>query len=115
MQNGSQPVVLCGHIVDERLHLRRLVEVTAVQFNAERCQLVDAVSLRTVRTDHRLAAADEGARQVQADALSHAGDQDRIHGFRNSARVWMFFSKQPPSAVVLVREFESMTPRDLTQ
>ena len=34
---------------------------------------------------------------------------------RNSARVLCFALKLPPSAVVWVRELESMTPRDLTQ
>ena len=115
MNNGPQPAVLCGDIVDKRLYLRIVIEVTPVEFDAELRKLVNAVSLRTVGADHRLTATNEGARQVQPDALSNTGDQDRIHGFKNSARVWMFFSKQPPSAVVLVCEFESMTPRDFTQ
>ena len=52
-----------------------------------------------------------------ADAFTDPRDGDglRAHGFRNSARVWMFSLKQPPRAVVLVWEFVSITPRDLTQ
>ena len=38
-----------------------------------------------------------------------------FQGLRNSARVWMFSMKQPPSAVVLVCELLSITPRDFTQ
>ena len=38
-----------------------------------------------------------------------------VHGFRNSARVWMFSRKQPPRAVVLVWELLSRMPRDFTQ
>ena len=68
--------------------------------------------------------AQEGPRKVQANSLSMPRDQDGIlvllegvlvHGLRNSARVWMFSLKQPPRAVVLVWEFVSITPRDLTQ
>jgi len=54
---------------------------------------------------------------VQANTLCNPRDEDRVlvHGFRNSARVWMFSLKQPPRAVVLVWELVSITPRDLTQ
>ena len=52
-----------------------------------------------------------------ADAFTDPRDEEWItaHGLRNSARVWMFSLKQPPRAVVLVWEFVSITPRDLTQ
>ena len=67
--------------------------------------------------DDRVTARDEGLDQVQAEPLRRAGHQDRVafHGLRNSARVWMLSRKQPPSAVVLVFELVSITPRDLTQ
>jgi methyl-accepting chemotaxis protein len=52
---------------------------------------------------------------------ARAGEQGRGfavvagQGLRNSARVWMLVRKHPPSAVVLVWELLSMTPRDFTQ
>jgi hypothetical protein len=48
---------------------------------------------------------------VATKALARHG----YHGFRNSARVWMFSRKQPPNAVVLVWELLSLVPRDFTQ
>ena len=88
-----------------------------MQVGALRPQVIKTVSICPECANHRNSPVQEGQGKVQADAFTDSRDEDGLHahGFRNSARVWMFSLKQPPRAVVLVWELVSITPRDLTQ
>ena len=107
------------HDVTDRVlrHVGVAVEVAGIQIGAEAFELVHFGIARAIGADHRNAALQKGTGEVQPGAPADAGDQDRIaaHGLRNSARVWMLSMKHPPSAVVLVCELPSITPRDFTQ
>lgn len=101
----------------KKIDLWLIQEVTEMQLCSLCFQSIQAVSFRSENADDRNAPAQKGPGKVQSQALANPCDKDwvTVHGLRNSARVWMFSLKQPPRAVVLVWEFVSITPRDLTQ
>ena len=94
-----------------------VLEIAPKQLRTARPEPLEAASLSAVGPDNRHPALEKISREVQTQPFAHAGHKYRLrgHGFRNSARVCMLSLKQPPRAVVLVLEFVSITPRDLTQ
>ena len=93
------------------------VKVTSNQVGAGCFELVEFVTLRAVAAHDRNAVAQEVERKMVAKPSADPRDQHRILAghFRNSRRRSGFSLNSPPSAMVLVKEEESCTPRDLTQ
>ena len=97
--------------------LRFVSEIALMQVGFVGFQLVHTTAPRSEGANNRLSASEKIQRKLQTEAVSHAGNQNRfvVHQLRNSARFSALVLKQPPSALVLVLEPLSITPRDFTQ